>query len=46
MCQDTLLKRLAAPTEIASMAVLMASSRGGFITGSMIDVDGGMTPCI
>ena len=46
MCQDTLLKRLAAPTEIASMAVLMASSRGGFITGSMVDVDGGMTPTI
>lgn len=46
MCRDTLLKRLAAPMEIASMAVLMASSRGGFITGSMIDVDGGMTPCI
>ena len=46
MCQDTLLKRLAEPTEIASMAVLIASSRGGFITGSMIDVDGGMTPCI
>lgn len=46
MCQDQLLKRLAAPAEIASMAVLLASSRGGFITGSMIDVDGGFTPTI
>tara|TARA_A100001037_G_scaffold306251_1_gene350195 strand:+ start:11242 stop:12030 length:789 start_codon:yes stop_codon:yes gene_type:complete len=46
MCEDQVLKRLADPLEIASMAVLLASPRGGFITGSMIDVDGGMTPCI
>ena len=46
MCQDQVLKRLADPLEIASMAVLLASPRGGFVTGSMIDVDGGMTPCI
>ena len=46
MTQDQLLHRLAEPAEIASMAVLMASSRGGFITGSMIDVDGGFTPTI
>lgn len=46
MTQDQLLKRLAEPSEIASMAVLLASSRGGFITGSLIDVDGGFTPTI
>jgi 3-oxoacyl-[acyl-carrier protein] reductase len=46
MTQDQLLHRLAEPAEIASMAVLLASSRGGFITGSMIDVDGGFTPTI
>ena len=41
-----LLKRLADPFEIASMAVLVVSGRGGFITGSLIDVDGGCSPTI
>ena len=46
MVEDQLLKRLADPKEIASMAVLVVSERGGFITGSLIDVDGGFTPTL
>ena len=46
MCQDQLLKRVAKPEEIASMAIFLASSRGGFITGAMMDVDGGFMPTI
>lgn len=40
------LRRLADPVEIASMAVLVVSERGGFIAGSLIDVDGGCSPTI
>ena len=39
-------KRLAEPMEIASMIALVVSARGGFITGSLIDVDGGATPAL
>jgi len=39
-------KRLGEPREIASMIALVVSARGGFITGSFIDVDGGATPAL
>lgn len=40
------IKRLGEPFEIASMIALVVSARGGFITGSLIDVDGGATPAL
>ncbi|MBH64067.1 MAG: hypothetical protein CL569_16795 [Alphaproteobacteria bacterium] len=40
------IKRLGDPSEIASMIVFMVSARGSFITGSLIDVDGGATPSL
>ena len=39
-------KRLGEPVEIASMIALVVSARGGFITGSLINVDGGATPAL
>ena len=39
-------KRLGEPMEIASMIALVVSARGGFITGSLINVDGGATPAL
>ncbi len=40
------IKRLGDPSEIASMIVFVVSARGSFITGSLIDVDGGATPSL
>lgn len=36
------LRRLGKPDDVAGMVALLASSRGGFITGAAIQVDGGL----
>ena len=40
--KDVLLKRFGLPEDIAAMTALVVSGRGGFITGALINVDGGM----
>jgi NAD(P)-dependent dehydrogenase (short-subunit alcohol dehydrogenase family) len=39
----TLLKRVADPTELKGIALLLGSGAGSFITGVTIPVDGGTT---
>jgi 3-oxoacyl-[acyl-carrier protein] reductase len=39
----TPLGRMADPSEIAGAAIFLASPAGGFLTGSTVTVDGGMT---
>ena len=38
--------RLGTEGEFASLACLLASDRGGYITGSAINVDGGLCPVV
>ena len=40
------MQRYATPDEIASLALLLASDAGSFITGSVFVVDGGYTTTI
>ena len=42
MIDDTPLKRLGRPEEVASVAVFLASEGSSFITGASIDVNGGL----
>jgi NAD(P)-dependent dehydrogenase (short-subunit alcohol dehydrogenase family) len=39
---DTPLKRFGLPTEVAAIAVLLASDEATYITGSEFDIDGGL----
>ena len=41
-CQQTMLKRLAQPEEIAEVIAFIASDKASYITGTVIDVNGGM----
>ncbi len=43
MANDVPMKRLARPDEIASLVVYLASEQAGYITGTTIGVDGGVT---
>lgn len=40
------LRRLGTPEECSGMVAFLCSDRAGFITGTMIDIDGGGTRCI
>ncbi len=40
------LGRFGTPGEIADLVCFLASERAGFITGALIDIDGGQTPCV
>ena len=40
------LRRLGTPEEVAGLVAFLCSDRAGYITGTMIDVDGGGTRCI
>ena len=42
----TLLKRFGEPRELASAVVFLASPRASFMTGIMLDVDGGQVQAI
>ena len=42
----TLLKRFGTPQELAAVAVFLLSPRAGFMTGTMVDVDGGQVQAI
>jgi 3-oxoacyl-[acyl-carrier protein] reductase len=42
MVQEVPLRRLGTPDEVAGLVALLVSSRGGFITGTAIQVDGGL----
>jgi 3-oxoacyl-[acyl-carrier protein] reductase len=46
MTQDQLLKRLARPREVAAMAAFIVSDLGSFMTGALVDVDGGFSRMI
>ena len=41
---DMMLKRLGDPGDVGALAAFMVSARAGFMTGSMVSVDGGMHP--
>ncbi|MFT5173843.1 MAG: 3-oxoacyl-[acyl-carrier protein] reductase [Gammaproteobacteria bacterium] len=43
---DMMLKRLGDPRDVGALAAFMVSERAGFMTGSMVSVDGGMHPTI
>ncbi|EUA30147.1 enoyl-(Acyl carrier) reductase family protein [Mycobacterium xenopi 4042] len=43
MEQATPLRRLGDPADIAAAAVYLASPAGGFLTGKILEVDGGLT---
>ena len=43
MANDVPMKRLARPEEVASLIVYLASEQAGYITGTTIGVDGGVT---
>jgi NAD(P)-dependent dehydrogenase (short-subunit alcohol dehydrogenase family) len=40
--QDTPLKRFGTPEEVAAVAVLLASDEAGYMTGTELNVDGGL----
>ena len=40
--EQTMLKRLAKPEEIANVISFLASDEASYITGTVIDVNGGM----
>jgi NAD(P)-dependent dehydrogenase (short-subunit alcohol dehydrogenase family) len=42
----TLLKRYVAPSEVAELMLFLASDTGGFCTGAMYLIDGGMQYCV
>jgi NAD(P)-dependent dehydrogenase (short-subunit alcohol dehydrogenase family) len=42
MAAEVPMKRLARPDEIASLIVYLASEQAGYITGTTIQVDGGL----
>lgn len=39
------MKRMASPQEVANVALFLASNAASYITGTQIDVDGGMSAC-
>lgn len=43
MERSTPMRRLGAPEEIAAAAVYLASPAGGYLTGKMLEIDGGLT---
>jgi 3-oxoacyl-[acyl-carrier protein] reductase len=44
--ERTLVKRIGHPDEVAAVVVFLASARAAYITGSIYDVDGGLTKSI
>lgn len=44
--EGTALRRLGTPEEVAGLVAFLCSDRASYITGTMIDVDGGGTRCI
>jgi 3-oxoacyl-[acyl-carrier protein] reductase len=44
--RDIPLKRFGRPEELADVIVFLASARAGYVTGSTIAVDGGLTPSL
>jgi 3-oxoacyl-[acyl-carrier protein] reductase len=46
LTEEVLLKRFGQPREVAAVVVFLASERASFITGSMVNVDGGQIRAI
>jgi NAD(P)-dependent dehydrogenase (short-subunit alcohol dehydrogenase family) len=44
--RDNPLQRPGEPQEVAALAVFLASARASYITGALMQVDGGATRCI
>jgi 3-oxoacyl-[acyl-carrier protein] reductase len=44
--RDNPLQRPGEPQEVAALAVFLASARASYITGALVQVDGGATRCI
>ena len=42
ICEDTPLMRIGEPSDVASLAIFLASEGASFITGQCIGVDGGL----
>jgi NAD(P)-dependent dehydrogenase (short-subunit alcohol dehydrogenase family) len=40
------LKRIAKPEEVAEVVLFLAGQKAGFITGTTVDVDGGIGACL
>ena len=46
LVEETLLKRFGEPRDVSALAAFLVSERAGFLTGTMVSIDGGLMPTI
>jgi 3-oxoacyl-[acyl-carrier protein] reductase len=46
LADETVLKRYGEPRELAALVAFVASERASYITGAMLDVDGGQVKAL